>query len=59
MTENLDHLVARLHQLDAEPVANHPGVLDELHRGLVGELDRLAGVVAGDGAGQSSGSTRR
>ena len=58
MTENLDHLVARLQQLDAEPVANHPGVLDELHRGLVGELDRLAGAVAGDGTGQSSGSAR-
>ena len=59
MTDDLNHLVTRLEQLDTEPVASHPGVLDELHRGLVGELDRLAGVVAGDGPGQASGATRR
>jgi hypothetical protein len=54
---DLDHLVTRLQQLEDEPVGNHPGVLDELHRGLVGELDRLAGVVAGDGSRQASDST--
>ena len=49
MTERVQQLASRLSSLDAQPVTAHPGVLDEVHRGLVGELERLAGVVAGDG----------
>ena len=54
MTDRIDHLVGQLEALDAQPVTAHPQVLDELHRGLVGELERLAGVVAGDGAARQS-----
>lgn len=32
----------QLAELDARPVAEHPGVLDGLHRALVAELDALA-----------------
>jgi len=53
VSDRIDHLVGQLEALAAEPVSAHPLVLDEVHRGLVGELDRLAGVVAGDGAGSS------
>lgn len=42
--DRLAELAGRLAALDAEPVAEHPQVLEEVHRGLVGELDALAGV---------------
>ncbi len=48
MSDHIEQLTQRLASLDAEPVTTHPGVLDEVHRLLIGELDRLAGVVAGD-----------
>ena len=54
MTDRVEQLAQRLSALESEPVTSHPRVLDEVHRGLVGELERLAGVVAGDG--QSTGS---
>ena len=57
MSDFIERLAHRLDELDREPVAVHPAVLDEVHRGLVGELDRLAGVVSGDhrGSAQRSG----
>jgi hypothetical protein len=43
----LPGLVDRLSALDGEPVAAHPQVLEEVHRGLVAELDLLAGAGTG------------
>ncbi len=48
MSDVTEQLTTRLQALDAEPVTAHPGVLDDVHRSLVGELERLAGVVAGE-----------
>ena len=48
MTDRIADLSERVRALEAEPVSTHPGVLDEVHRGLLGELERLAGIVAGD-----------
>lgn len=39
---DLEHLRTELAGLASAPVTLHPGVLDEVHRALVGELDRLA-----------------
>ena len=55
MTDPVEELAGRLRALDDEPVQVHPAALDEVHRGLVAELDRLAGAVAGD-ARTASGS---
>jgi hypothetical protein len=49
--DELDRLGHRLAALDEHPVSAHPGVLDEVHRALVGELERLAGVVSGESRG--------
>ena len=54
MTDAVAQLAQRIEALDGQPVTAHPGVLDEVHRGLVGELERLAGAVAGDAAGAGS-----
>lgn len=43
MTDRLPELTARLRELDDIPVADHPDVLEDLHRSLVAELDALAG----------------
>ena len=48
MSDPIDQLTQRLAALDSEPVATHPGVLDEVHRRLISELDRLADSVAGE-----------
>lgn len=48
--DRLRSLATRLERLEAEPVAGHPDVLEEVHRGLVAELEALAGV--GSPAGQ-------
>lgn len=56
MSDPIERLADRLEDLDGEPVTTHPGVLDEVHRGLVGELERLAGLVSGERAG-SAGRT--
>ena len=48
MSDHVEQLAQRLQALDGEPLGRHPDVLDEVHRGLVGELERLAGAVAGD-----------
>ena len=53
MSDRLRDVADRLAELEAAPVTSHPEVLDAVHRALVDELDRLAGVVAGDGAGRS------
>ena len=58
MTDPIEHLAQRLRGLDAEPVHAHPGALDEVHRGLIGELERLAGVVSGDARSGGAGSQR-
>jgi hypothetical protein len=42
----LDRLREALDGLDAEPVAAHPDVLDEVHRDLVADLDALSRAVA-------------
>lgn len=39
---HLEDLRARLDRLADAPVVGHPEVLDDVHRLLVGELDRLA-----------------
>lgn len=39
---DLDALTARLDALEQAPVAEHPAVLEEIHRALVAELDVLA-----------------
>lgn len=44
----------RLAELDERPVAEHPGVLDELQRTLVEELDNLAIARAAEGAGAAA-----
>jgi hypothetical protein len=40
-------LVSRVAALDDEPVGGHPQVLEEVHRGLVAELEALAGAGTG------------
>lgn len=40
--DRLSALRARLAALDDSPLGAHPELLDEVHRGLVAELDRLA-----------------
>ncbi len=40
----LRRLEERLGELGERPVAEHADVLDEVHRALVAELDRLAGA---------------
>jgi hypothetical protein len=47
-SDELNALGQRLAGLDEDPIGAHPGVLDEVHRALVGELERLAGVVSGE-----------
>ena len=54
MTDPIERLAHRLESLDGQPVSAHPGVLDEVHRGLVGELERLAGVVSGEHPGSAA-----
>ncbi|MDQ3708609.1 MAG: hypothetical protein M3387_04745 [Actinomycetota bacterium] len=44
--DRLDELSAALAGLDAQPVEEHPPVLDAVHRALVDELDALAATVA-------------
>jgi hypothetical protein len=44
VTEPLAALAGRVSDLDAEPVATHPAVLEDVHRGLVSELEALAGA---------------
>ncbi len=39
---DLDALTTRLDALEHVPVAEHPAVLEEVHRALVAELDALA-----------------
>jgi len=39
---DLDELTARLDALEHAPLAEHPGVLEDVHRALVAELDALA-----------------
>jgi hypothetical protein len=56
VSEDVDRLGQRLRALDGEPLAAHPGALDAVHRGLVAELDHLAGAVAGEPRPQPSGS---
>jgi hypothetical protein len=46
---DLSALASRLEALGGQPVGGHPAVLDEVHRALVGELERLANVVSGEG----------
>lgn len=48
MSDHIEGLSLQIELLDSEPVRTHPDVLDEVHRGLVGELERLAGVVSGE-----------
>jgi hypothetical protein len=43
----LSTLVHRVADLDGAPVATHPQVLEEVHRGLVAELEALAGAGTG------------
>ena len=57
MTDAIEQLAQRLAALEGEPVVTHPGVLDEVHRRLIGELDRLADSVSGES--RSSGSPHR
>ena len=57
MTDAIEQLAQRLAALDDAPVGTHPGVLDDVHRRLVGELDRLANSVSGES--RSSGSPQR
>jgi hypothetical protein len=48
--EEADALVglsARVAALDDAPVTEHPQVLEEVHRGLVAELEALAGAGTG------------
>lgn len=59
MTDAAEHLAERLRALDGQPVSSHVVVLDEVHQGLVGELDRLAGAITGDGVAASTGSSHR
>jgi hypothetical protein len=47
-SDELTALGQRLAGLDNDPIGTHPAVLDEVHRALVGELERLAGVVSGE-----------
>jgi hypothetical protein len=44
MSADVASLVDRLRALDDEPVAAHPQVLEEVHRGLVAHLEGLAGA---------------
>ncbi len=44
MSDALDGLVSRLRAVDEEPVAGHPQLLEDIHRGLVTELEALAGA---------------
>ena len=48
MSDPIDLLTQRLGALDTAAVETHPGVLDEVHRSLVAELDHLAESVAGE-----------
>jgi hypothetical protein len=42
----LHALAARLRGVDDEPLGAHADVLEEVHRGLVAELEALAGAGA-------------
>lgn len=53
MSDRLTALGDRVAALDHAPVAEHPEVLEEVHRGLVAELDALAG------AGSATRAARR
>jgi hypothetical protein len=46
VSDRLTGLTERLSALEGAPVAAHPQVLEEIHRGLVAELDALAGAGA-------------
>lgn len=59
MSDAVEQLAERLRALDGQPVSSHVAVLDEVHRGLVGELDRLAGTITGDGVATSTESSHR
>jgi hypothetical protein len=52
VTDRLSDLSERLAALDGAPVAAHPQVLEEIHRGLVAELDALAGAGAASPRGE-------
>lgn len=54
-TDELIALGHRLAALDDTPVGTHPAVLDEVHRALIGELDRLADVVNGESRAARAG----
>lgn len=47
MSDHLAELVARVTALHDAPVAEHPQVLEEVHRGLVSQLEALAGAGTG------------
>jgi hypothetical protein len=46
VTDRLAGINERLSALEGAPIAAHPEVLEEVHRGLVAELDALAGAGA-------------
>ena len=55
---NIDEVSALSQRLDGlgdDPIGSHPSVLDEVHRALVGELERLAGVVSGEARSRQAG----
>ena len=54
-TDDLSFLSQRLDGLGDDPIGSHPAVLDEVHRALVGELERLAGVVSGEARARRPG----
>jgi len=56
VSDRIQQLAQRVADLDGAPVTTHPGVLDDVHRGLVSELDRLAGDVAGNPRAAVTGS---
>jgi len=56
--DRLDELSAALTGLAAQPVDEHPPVLDAVHRGLVNELDALALSVAAERQGEGRAPAR-
>ena len=57
-SDEVSALSERLDALGDDPIGSHPSVLDEVHRALVGELERLAGIVRGEARSRQTGPAR-
>ena len=53
--DDVSALGQRLDGLGDAPIGSHPAVLDEVHRALVGELERLADIVSGEARSRQPG----